>query len=222
MVCFAILPVKTFGAAKQRLSPALGPRRGGRWPRPWWRDVLGALARVPELDSIVVVTADPAAREAALSAGADVVADADEAGQSPAAAAGIRHALAAGATRVLLVPGDTPLLDPAELSGLLASTPSPGVAIVPDRHGPGTNALVLDPPDAIAPSFGPGSFERHAAAARAAGTEPRVERLPGLLPDVDTGDDLANVAAALERRPGAAPRTRAALAASAAAAGVSA
>ncbi len=150
------------------------------------------------------------------------MADAEQAGQSPAAAAGIRHALAAGATRVLLVPGDTPLVDPAEISSLLASTPSPGVTIVPDRHGPGTNALVLDPPAVLAPSFGPGSFERHAAAARAAGAEPRVEHPPGLLLDVDTGDDLATVAAALEQRPGAAPRTRAALAERAASAGVSA
>jgi 2-phospho-L-lactate/phosphoenolpyruvate guanylyltransferase len=222
MVCFAILPVKTFGAAKQRLSPALpaAPRRA--LAEAMLADVLSALARVPELHSIVVVTADPAARQGALSAGADVVADAEEAGQSPAAAAGIRHALAAGATRVLLVPGDTPLLDPADVSALLARTPSPGVAIVPDRHGPGTNALVLDPPELMAPSFGPGSFERHAAAARAAGTEPRVEHPPGLLLDVDTGDDLATVAEALALRPGAAPRTRAALAEPAASAGVSA
>ncbi len=222
MKTFAILPVKTFGAAKQRLSPAMdaGPRRA--LAEAMVADVLAALARVPELDTTVVVTADAAAREAALSAGAEVVADSEQAGQSPAAAAGIRHALNAGATRVLLVPGDTPLVDPAELSSLLASTPSPGVAIVPDRHGPGTNALVLDPPAVMAPSFGPGSFERHAAAARAAGAEPRVERPPGLLLDVDTGDDLATVAEALALRPGAAPRTRAALAERATSAGVSA
>lgn len=222
MKTFAILPVKTFGAAKQRLSPAMeaAPRRA--LAEAMVTDVLAALARVPELDAVVVVTADAAAREAARSTGAEVVADAEQAGQSPAAAAGIRHALAAGATRVLLVPGDTPLIDPAELRGLLARTPSPGVAIVPDRHGPGTNALVLDPPALIAPSFGPGSFERHVAAARDAGAEPRVERLPGLLLDVDTGDDLVTVTAALALRPGAAHRTRAALAERAASAGVSA
>ena len=222
MKTFAILPVKTFGAAKQRLAPAMEAEPRRALAEAMVADVLAALARVPELHAIVVVTADPAARAAALSTGAEVVADSEQAGQSPAAAAGIRHALAAGATRVLLVPGDTPLLDPAELSGLLARTPSPGVAIVPDRHGPGTNALVLDPPAVMEPSFGPGSFERHVAAAGDAGAEPRVERPPGLLLDVDTGDDLDRVAAALALRPGAAPRTRAALSDHAASAGVSA
>ena len=89
--------------------------------------------------------------------------DPDQPGQSQAAAIGIRYALAAGYERVLLVPGDTPLLDPAEVAALLAQR-GHAVAIVPDRHGTGTNALLLAPPDAIEPSFGPGSFERHVAA----------------------------------------------------------
>ena len=71
-----------------------------------------------------------------------------------------------GADRALLVPGDCPALDPGEVSALLAHTAP--VVIVPDRHGTGTNALLLAPPDAIAPSFGPGSFARHAALAGAA------------------------------------------------------
>jgi 2-phospho-L-lactate guanylyltransferase len=65
------------------------------------------------------------------------------------------------------------------------------VVIVPDRHGTGTNGLLLSPPDAIAPSFGPGSFERHRALALAAGMPCRVERPPSLLLDIDTGADLA-------------------------------
>ena len=43
--------------------------------------------------------------------------------------------------------------------------------IVPDRHGSGTNALLLDPPTVITPAFGPGSFARHAALAAAAGRD---------------------------------------------------
>jgi 2-phospho-L-lactate guanylyltransferase len=120
---------------------------------------------------------------------------------------GVDHALAAGYERVLLVPGDTPLLDPGEVSALLASAAA--VTIVPDRHGTGTNVLLLAPPDAIEPSFGPGSFERHL---QAAGGAVIVERPPTLTLDVDTGDDLGELAAALAARPGAAPATRAVLA----------
>ena len=83
---------------------------------------------------------------------------------------------------------------------------------MPDRHGTGTNALLLDPPDAIAPGFGAGSFERHRAAVEAAGSRLRVERPGTLVLDVDTGDDLRRLVEALDERPDSvAPATRAAL-----------
>ena len=86
-----------------------------------------------------------------------------------------------------------------------------GVLAVPDRHGTGTNALLLSPPDAIAPSFGPGSFERHAQAARAGGLAYGVAQVPGLVLDVDTPDDLAELTRVLETRRGHSPSTRGAL-----------
>ena len=133
-----------------------------------------------------------------------------EVGQSAAALRGVRTAVARGAQRVLLVPGDCPALDPAEVDALLASAAA-GVVIVPDRHGSGTNALLIDPPGALTPAFGPGSFARHAALAHAGGATVRVGRLPSLELDVDTPGDLAALRAALAAGRGAAPRTRALL-----------
>ena len=86
-----------------------------------------------------------------------------------------------------------------------------GVVIVPDRHGSGTNALLLEPPEVMAPSFGAGSFARHAALARAAGAEVKVAELPSLSLDVDTPADLAALRTALDARPDTAARTRAVL-----------
>jgi 2-phospho-L-lactate/phosphoenolpyruvate guanylyltransferase len=209
MGTIAILPVKSFGAAKQRLAGALGAGLRQALAQAMFSDVLASLRRVRGLDALAVVTADPAAESTALGERVRVLRDTEQAGQSEAALIGIRHGLDAGYGRVLLVPGDTPLLDPAEVAALLERAPA--VAIVPDRHLTGTNALLLSPPDAIEPSFGPGSLARHTSAAEAAGVEYSVERVPTLELDVDTPEDLAELAAALEGRRGHAPSTRGAL-----------
>lgn len=191
MRTFAVLPVKRFGAAKQRLSDGLAAGARETLAEAMVRDVLAALERVGGLEGIVVVTNEPRAAEPAREAGFEVIADTAEAGQSPAAAAGIARARELGATRVLLVPGDCPALDAGEVAALLAgAVTGPSVTVVPDRHGTGTNALLLTPPDAIAPAFGEGSFARHTAAAKSAGARLTVRRPPSLLLDVDTAADL--------------------------------
>jgi 2-phospho-L-lactate guanylyltransferase len=184
MSTIAILPVKSFGAAKQRLATALGAGSRQALAQAMFTDVLASLRRVPGLEAVAVVTADRVAESAALGERVHVLRDTEQAGQSHAALIGIRYALNAGFGRVLLVPGDTPLLDPAEVAELLGR--SPAVAIVPDRHGTGTNALLLSPPDVFEPSFGPESLARHTSAARAASVAYSVERVPTLALDVDT------------------------------------
>jgi 2-phospho-L-lactate/phosphoenolpyruvate guanylyltransferase len=209
MRTIAILPVKSFTAAKQRLAGLLGAGSRQALAQAMFSDVLTTLRHVPDLDAIVVVTADRVAESAALGERVQVLRDSEQAGQSEAALIGIHYAQAAGYERVLLVPGDTPLLDPRDVDVLLALEGD--LAIVPDRDGTGTNALLMTPPDAIAPSFGPGSFERHVAAARTAGVDHTVERLPALMFDVDTPEDLADLSTTLEGCRGQAPSTRGAL-----------
>jgi 2-phospho-L-lactate guanylyltransferase len=213
MRTIAILPVKSFGAAKQRLSEALGGGSRQALAQAMFGDVLTSLRHVEGLDAIAVVTRDRTAESAALASGATVVWDQEEAGQSRAALAGIEHARAGGFERVLLVPGDTPLLDPAELTALLdrAEAEALSVVVVPDRHGTGTNALLLAPPEAIEPSFGPDSRERHEQLAATAGVSCQVDPLPSLLVDVDTPEDLSEVATLVEQRHGLAAQTQGAL-----------
>jgi 2-phospho-L-lactate/phosphoenolpyruvate guanylyltransferase len=203
----AILPVKSFGAAKQRLADTLGAGSRQALAQAMFTDVLHSLRRVGELDEIAVVTSDRLAESAASGERVTLLRDTAEAGQSSAALIGIEHALARGFERALLVPGDTPLLQAGEVASLLQAAGG-AVAIVPDRHGEGTNALVLSPPDAIEPSFGPGSLARHVAAAEEAGVRHRVEHVHTLALDVDTPEDLAELAAELGGRRGEAPSTR--------------
>jgi 2-phospho-L-lactate/phosphoenolpyruvate guanylyltransferase len=205
----AVLPVKRFGAAKQRPGEQLTPGTRRTLAEAMVADVLIALRRAASVDEVVMVTGEPAAEALARGHGAEVVRDPDDAGHSEAALRGVDWALERGAERVLLVPGDCPALAPAEVDALLAAEAGESeVVVVPDRHGSGTNALLLTPPSAIRPSFGPGSRERHEAAAAAAGVQCRIAEPFSLALDVDTIEDLDALSEALAASTGGAANTR--------------
>lgn len=200
--------VKPFPDAKQRLAPAMSASTRHAVARAMLGDVLASLRRVRSIQAVAVVTCSTEVEAVALRSGAAVVREAAASGQSAAAVAAIHAAQAARFQRVVLLPGDVPLLDSLELGTLLdqAEEDRVAVTVVPDRHVRGTNCLVLAPPDAIAPSFGPGSLERHLAAAP--GWSRRVGRAESLELDVDTVDDVSRLRLILSVRPAAAPRTR--------------
>jgi 2-phospho-L-lactate guanylyltransferase len=211
----AILPVKRFSRAKQRLGESVADPLRLDLARAMVGDVLSALRDCAAIERTIVVTREESAAAAARYLGGIVVEDPAEEGQSAAVAHGIERAVAEGFERVLCIPGDCPALDPLELQALLDAEPhdATDVVIVPDRHGTGTNGLLLTPPGAIAPSFGPESCARHRQLAQANGAACRVERLPSLLLDIDTGEDLAVLRERLAGEPGAgARRTRTVLA----------
>jgi 2-phospho-L-lactate/phosphoenolpyruvate guanylyltransferase len=207
----AVLPVKRFGAAKSRLAAGIEEERRAALAEAMLTDALEAIAAARTIERTIVVSAEPRAAEAARAAGAEVVSERADEGHSEAALAGIAAAEARGAECVVLLPIDCPLLEPRELDHLLTGVPERYVAVVPDRHGTGTNALVLAPPAAIEPSFGEGSCARHVAAAREAGVPHAVEALPSLGLDLDTPADVIALTRELEARPGRAVRTAKAL-----------
>ena len=213
MRTLAVVPIKTLTAAKQRLSGALGAGARQSLAQAMFSDVMASLRRSKRIAEIAVVTADVVATAVAHGEHTTVLPDDVQDGQSAATLIAIRFAAAADYDRVVLIPGDTPLLEAAELDALLDRCEADGltVGIVADRHGTGTNALVLAPPDAMLPSFGPGSLERHVAMAAEAGVVSRVEHAPSLAHDVDTPEDLAALAETLATARTLAPRTRGAL-----------
>lgn len=212
----AVVPVKRFSAAKQRLVPdgmSEGTRRA--LAEAMVTDVLIALRRARRVDRVLVVTGEPAAEALAGGYDASVVADPHDAGHSAAAMLGIRAAIMLAADRVLLLPGDCPAMVPAEVDALVDRSlraRGPEVLVVPDRHGTGTNGLVLTPPDVIEPAFGEGSRERHEDRSAAAGAACEVVEVPSLGLDVDTFEDLQALRAALAQAHGNAANTRGLLA----------
>lgn len=217
MKATAIVPVKRFSAAKRRLAGTLEEAAKRRLLEAMLADLLAALGRSEEVAAILVVTGERRAEKVAMRAAQrlttpiEVLRDPTDHGHSEAAVLGIVRAKATGAECVALLPGDCPLLDPAELDGALQRAADGRVGVIPDRHGEGTNGLVLAPPDAIGPAFGPGSRERHLELAAARGLLGELEALPSLGLDLDTPEDLQDLRAKLEAEPELARRTAEAL-----------
>jgi len=208
MSTIAILPMKQFDRAKSRQAEtvAFGHRRA--IAEAMFTDVLVAARRSTGIDAVIVVTSDRSAARIAGGYGASVIED-TASSHSEAAMLGITRAVAQGATRVLLIPGDCPLLSPTEIDALLAlPAKTPTAMIIPDRHGTGTNALLLAPPDALTPSFGEDSCQRHFELAQAQGSTPEIVEVPSLSLDIDTGEDYALLQTTIASSRGGAANTR--------------
>ncbi|HEX5145650.1 MAG TPA: 2-phospho-L-lactate guanylyltransferase, partial [Conexibacter sp.] len=199
-----------FANAKRRLEAALASGARRALAEAMFTDVLTALRRVDAVDEILVVSADPGAQRIAEGYGARAIDDPAESGQDQAVTRGASVARELGAAQVLCLAGDCPLLDPLELETLLGNprTAARYAVIVADRHGTGTNGLLLSPPDALEPRYGPGSLARHLELAQAADVPIEVATVSSLSLDVDTPDDLAELQQQLAARRGGAAHTR--------------
>lgn len=207
MKAVAVVTVKQFSEAKQRLAEAVDPDLRRDLVEAMLGDVLEAVVGARMIETTLVVTGEPAAASLSESSGAEVIHDPGGIGHSAAALLGVARALELRADVAVLVPGDCPLLEPRELDHLLTGVPSPFVTVVPDRHGTGTNSLVLSPPDAIGPAFGEGSCRRHLGLARSAGVPAVSEEVPGLALDLDTPADIVALTTRLTGGTGGARRT---------------
>ncbi|HZT51360.1 MAG TPA: 2-phospho-L-lactate guanylyltransferase [Stellaceae bacterium] len=183
----AVVPVKAFALAKQRLAPVLDDAARRALAAAMLADVLDALARAPGLAGVVVVTADAEAARIAAGFGAAASDAAAREGHTAAVAEAARRLAAAGEA-MLTVPADVPLIEPADVEAILAA---PGrFVIVPARDGLGSNAVLCRPADAVPLRFGAPSYAPHLAAARARGIAPVTLRLARVALDIDGPDDL--------------------------------
>lgn len=191
---WAVVVARVGEAAKSRLAPVLAPAQRQSLALSMLGDVLRVCAHT--CDGLVAVVDDPAARREAARNGAIVVDDPGLGDMNAAVRVGLDTARARGAATCIVLPGDVPLISSRDIEALLtaAADVKRAVIIGASRDGEGTNALLLRPPDVIAPSFGPPSVNRHVAAGLAANAATDVLTGLGLALDIDTPADLAALA----------------------------
>lgn len=188
-----LIPIKELTHAKQRLASLLDHAGRRLLTLAMLADILEAVKASGALDVIAVVSRDDDALAAARRAGALPLEEVDSVRGLNAALEFGRLRLE-GARQLLVLPGDVPLIAPADVAWLMdAAVRGPSVALVPSPHG-GTNALVMSPADLISFRFGPRSASAHQEQARRAGAAFRRLHLPRLALDIDTPADLLSLA----------------------------
>jgi 2-phospho-L-lactate/phosphoenolpyruvate guanylyltransferase len=191
----AVVPVRSLSGSKSRLGEPLDAEERASLVLGLLRRTVRAALGARRLSGVVVVSMDSELLDEAADMGAAILLQ-----ETDGLNEGLQEARAAAhaeATAVLILPADLPevaassidqLAEAADL--MLAEDPArPVVALVPDRHGTGTNALLMSPPGVIEFCFGEGSRRAHEAAARRAGAS-YVELDGPLNFDLDTPEDL--------------------------------
>jgi 2-phospho-L-lactate/phosphoenolpyruvate guanylyltransferase len=197
-VILAVLPVKSPQNAKRRLSGFLSAPQREALARILYKQTLASLCQAKGIDRVAVVTSDSEVAEHARRFGTLVFDESEQVSHSVSADAACARAMNMGATTVLLVPIDVPLATPADFS-ILAAAARPGppeaLIVVPSADGTGTNALARTPPDVIESRFGPGSCRAHLDQARSKNIHCEILSLRGLMFDIDTPADIAELLA---------------------------
>ena len=191
MTIWAIVPVKPLRRGKSRLAGTLSEDERAELNQALLQHTLSTLTDIKELEQVLVISRDPHALTIARQYGARTV---REDGQPELNTALTRATVVAKvhATRgVLILPADLPLISREDVLTLIEKAADPPVVVIaPDRHGKGTNALLISPSGLIQYDFGENSFQRHCELARQAGARLEIVDLPSLGLDLDLPEDL--------------------------------
>lgn len=193
----ALVPIRSLTGGKTRLAGVLSQEARSALTARMVTRVIHAALSSDAIVSVVVVSPDPAAL--ALASGVDarvdpVVQTSDRPGLLAALDLGREHAHQRGASGLLVLFGDLPLLDGDDVRNLVRRAVP--IVIAPDRHGEGTNALFLrlsamPEGDSFAFQFGEESYPKHVSEAHRLGLDVATSVGAGTAFDLDTPEDLA-------------------------------
>lgn len=189
MPVFAVVPVQLLERAKSRLAPILSAGERRDLVLTLLDNVLAALGSSSGVAGTIVVSPDPDVLRR-IERGPQIAVQQPGRGLNSAIRLGRDRAVERGADAILIVLADLPRLSSDEIDRLLDLSASVAVTLAPDRHGHGTNAMILRPPGIVEPQFGLDSFHKHSDAVARLGLSSAICSLPGLAFDIDTVDDL--------------------------------
>jgi 2-phospho-L-lactate guanylyltransferase len=190
----ALVPVKSLVTAKSRLVPDLPPNRREMLVLDMLYHVLRVLQDSKLFERVSVVSPDARVLEQVRAWGAWALIE-ERPGHNPALYAAALRERAGGATALLTISADLPLLSTQEIRNLLEQSRQYEVVLAASRDGAGTNAILVRPPLAVPYLFGPDSLQRYLEAARQRHLSHTIYGSTGLAFDIDTIVDLRELEA---------------------------
>lgn len=185
MSCWALIPLKTPGRGKTRLSARLSESDRKQLVETMLAGVLDALAASRHVDNIAIVGMSPQY----CPPGVIHITDPGH-GLNAALTYGRQQLQAAGVSELLVLHADLPLVASSDIDEFILCGRRQHIALASDHHGHGTNAIYLRQPENFAFSFGRHSLARHLAQAEARNLMPALSQARGLMFDLDTVQDL--------------------------------
>ena len=194
---WAVLPLKDFVSAKQRLSGVLTPRERRSLFQAMVEDVLDQLCACAEVNRVLLVSDDPVAELLAERYGATFIAEQGK-GLNAAVQQGADYIVAQGGGRMLVLHGDIPLLQTQALVQLLQQPQA--VLVVTDGLSQGSNLLLCPQPSGFRFFYGTASLQAHLAEAQRLGLASAVLHDQDLGLDIDEPQDLLLLVERLQQR----------------------
>jgi 2-phospho-L-lactate/phosphoenolpyruvate guanylyltransferase len=194
-----LVPVKALAQGKSRLSVCLSPEARHALSRAMLTDVLTSARDAAGVDRVVVVSSDPTLLQLAHQLGAETVNEGYPRGLNGAAAVGTEFCLQLGATAVLILLADLPLVTANDVELIFRQiNGGPQLVVVPCKEGEGTNALLRVPPEVVPTRFGGPSLEAHRNVAREYHIACQTIEIPHIAFDIDSSEDLRWFASQLQ------------------------
>ena len=193
-----LIPVKEFCEAKKRLAPHFPPGDRAALAEAMCEDFFNVVAATRCADQVFVISKEPGALSRARKFGWETIVEARQTSESDSVDEASRYCAEHRVDALLRLPIDLPLAEPSDIEAVFHELEAaPSAVIVPSSDGTGTNALLRSPAVLFPSRFGPNSFPRHLAEAKACGARARVYRNPRLELDIDELDDLRRLSSRL-------------------------
>lgn len=195
MSCWAIIPIKASGDSKSRLSGVLDSEERQALVAGMLDHVVRAAQSASRISGVCLVGPSRCGMPEDIPLLQD-----PGTGLNPAVQSAFAEISSKNPDRVLVIAADLPAVTAQELD-LLTVAPENAVAIAPDRHETGTNAISLPYPAAkdFTFHFGTDSFAKHKEETARLGLQLETILSHGLERDVDEPEDLPDARAAMQR-----------------------